>query len=105
MFTLKLYRRKGPDSSLKTHKVIAVDRVVVRDIGEKGHALELTAYLTNNNYDWETYYIGEPEEGMDAFGKRDLHLDFGPQSWWGWGLLENSAGNTTEHYRPTSYGP
>jgi hypothetical protein len=104
MFTLKLYRRKGPDTTRKTHKVIAVDRVVVHEIGETGHALELTAYLTNNDHDWETYYVGDPEPGMDAHGRNDLHLDSGSHSWWGWGLLENAQGNTSEHYRPASYG-
>lgn len=102
MFTLKLYRRKGPDTLLKMHKVLAVDRVVVMDIGEKGRALELWAFDQRGNY--ESYFIGDPDEGMDAHGKLDLHLDNETKSWWGWGLLENWEGNTSEHYRPAGYG-
>lgn len=109
MFTLKLYRRKGPDSVQKMHKVLEIERVVVMEIGNEGpapsdgkKALELWAFTGKNDY--ESYYIGEPSEGMDAFGRKDLHLGSDPGSWWGWGLLENSAGNTTEHYRPGSYG-
>lgn len=103
MFTLKLYRRKGPNSSHKTHKVITVHEVVVHEIGTKGQALELHAiYGEPSNYD--IYYVGQPEEGMDAFGRDDLHMDMSPGSWWGWGLLENADGKTSEHYRPASYG-
>jgi len=104
MFTLKLYRRKGPETAQKMHKVIAVHRAVVMDIGEKGQALELWAFKSDQNNDYETYYIGAPEQGMDAYGREDLHLGVDPNSWWGWGLLENWEGNTTEHYRPHNYG-
>ena len=104
MFTLKLYRRKGPETTQKMHKVIPVHRAVILDIGEKGQALELWAFKSDQNNDYESYYIGKPEEGMDAFGKEDLHMGIEPYSWWGWGLLENWEGNTTEHYRPHNYG-
>jgi hypothetical protein len=103
MFTLKLYRRKGPESHQKTHKIMAVNRVVVHDIGEQKQALELMVFPDKSN-DYETYYIGKPEEGMEAFGRGDLHLGMEPSSWWGWGLLENQEGNTSEHYRPHNYG-
>lgn len=103
MFTLKLYRRKGPDSVQKTTMVMTVDHVVAHEIGEKKKALELHAFNGPQPSGYNIFYVGEPEEGMDAFGK-PLHLDIGDQSWWGWGLLENAAGNTTEHYRPGSYG-
>lgn len=110
MFTLKLYRRKtssgpsvtGPATDQKMHKVLAAHRVVVMDIGEKGRALELWAFDQAGNY--ESYYIGEPEEGMIAFGSDSLHLGIEPGTWWGWALLENAAGKTTEHFRPASYG-
>jgi hypothetical protein len=104
MFTLKLFRRKGPDTLQKMHKVAAAHRVVVMDIGEKGTALELQVFPNAHNNDYETYYIGEPSPGMDAHGRDDLHLGTEPGSWWGWGLLENWEGNTSEHYRPASYG-
>lgn len=103
MFTLKLFRRKGPETHQKMHKIITVDRVVVLEIGKKNQALELWAFPDTSNA-YEAYYIGEPEEGMDAYGKLDLHLGLEPYSWWGWGLLENAAGKTSEHYRPASYG-
>lgn len=102
MFTLKLYRRKGPETTQKMHKVIAVHRAVVLDIGEKGGALEIHAYVDQGGP--EIYYIGEPEPGMDAHGRDDLHLGTEPYSWWGWGLLENQDGKTSEHYRPAGYG-
>lgn len=73
------------------------------EIGKNGKALELQAYLDQSSIP-ETYYIGEPEPGMDAFGRDDLHLGTEERSWWGWGLLENSEGRTSEHYRPASYG-
>lgn len=103
MFTLKLYRYKGPMTSLKTVKAISVHRVVVHEMGEHGASLEVVAFTSAANNDYETYYIGEPEAGMEAFGKDDLHLDTSPHSWWGWGLLENELGRTTERYRPSGY--
>lgn len=104
MFTLKLYRRACPATAQKMHKVVAAHRVVVMEIGKSGRALELRAFESNQNNNYETYYIGETEEGMDAHGSESLHLDTEPGSWWGWGLLENWEGNTSEHYRPASYG-
>lgn len=103
MFTLKLYRRKAPGTMQKMHKIIAVHRAVVMEIGAKGQALELWAFPGPGN-EYESYYIGEPEPGMDAYGSESLHLGCEPGSWWGWGLLENWEGNTSEHYRPASYG-
>ena len=102
MFTLKLYRR-NPGGGTKITKTITIDHIQVMEIGKEGHALELWAFPAPLSIP-ETYYVGVPEEGMEAFGKNDLHLDSGPRSWWGWGLLENMQGNTTEHYRPASYG-
>jgi hypothetical protein len=104
MFTLKLYRRSCPSSALKMHKVMAAHRVVVMEIGEACHALELQVFPSENNNVYETYYVGEPEKGMEAYGRDDLHLSSEPHSWWGWGLLENMKGATSEHYRPASYG-
>lgn len=102
MFTLKLYRIKGPGSVHIMHKVITVREVVVHQIGTKGQALEIHAvYDELGNYD--IWYVGVPEEGMDAFGRNDLHLDMSPGSWWGWGLLENADGKTSEFYRPAGY--
>lgn len=102
MFTLKLYRRHA-QSGTKMHKIVSANRVVVMEIGREGHALELWVFADQSN-SYETYYVGKPEEGMDAYGREDLHLGIDPGSWWGWGLLENHEGKTTEHYRPHSYG-
>ena len=106
MFTLKLYRHACPTSRAIHKKVLAVSNVLVYEIGEevdyKYKALELIAVSENGN--WETYYIGEPSSGMEAYGKNNLHLGSESGTWWGWGLLENSEGKTTEHYRPASYG-
>lgn len=108
MFTLKLYRRLPalPEAGVPPHKhrkVMSVHRVMVLEIGKEGRALELWAFPNESN-DYQAYYIGEPELGMDAYGQQGLHLDYEPHSWWGWGLLENWEGNTTEHYRPAGYG-
>lgn len=104
MFTLKLYRRNPGKDAAKVCKTVAIDRIIVMEIGKNHRALELQTYPADKGNNYETYYVGEPEEGMEAFGKDDLHLDSGPNSWWGWGLLENWEGNTSEHYRPASYG-
>lgn len=106
MFTLKLYRWSPALEGCpkKQTKVIQVHEVIVQEIGQQGTALELWAFMNSGKFGHETYYIGEPEKGMLAFGKRDLHLDKNPGSWWGWGLLENDKGVTSEHYRPASYG-
>lgn len=108
MFTLKLFRRKAHicnngDRTLM-HMVLPVSKVIVLEIGKDGHALEIQAYKSDAKFDYETYYVGEPEPGMEDFGSDSLHLETGPRSWWGWGLLENWEGNTSEHYRPASYG-
>ena len=108
MFTLKLFRRHPHVEGIpntKMHMVMVVDHVVVSEIGNQDRdekALEIQTFQADGSYD--TYYVGVPDVGMDAYGKDDLHLGSGPYSWWGWGLLENSAGKTTEHYRPASYG-
>lgn len=114
MFTLKLYRRAPHRLEVSTEwrpwgggqlstKVVAVDHVVTHHIGEKGQALEIWAFAPNGSY--ETYFVGLPEEHMDAYGREDLHLASSSPEWWQWGLLENGEGRTSEHYRPTSYGP
>jgi hypothetical protein len=74
------------------------------EIGEKRQALELRAYDAHTTNAPTTYFIGQPEEGMVAHGRDDLHLQFDEHSWWGWGLLENWEGNTSQHFRPAGYG-
>ena len=106
MFTLKLYRRHPTDGAIQM-KVISVHRVKTNEIGKKNEggqfvALELWAEQEDRSY--EKYYVGQPTEGMTAYGRNDLHLDSDDGSFWGWGLLENWEGNTTQHFRPASYG-
>lgn len=92
MFTLKLYKRNGTQI---VQKILSVDHVQVMSIGQNGRMLELWAFERKEPSEYYGFYIGEREEGMDAIGE-DNH--------WGWGLLENAAGKTTEHFRPASYG-
>lgn len=98
MFTLKLYRRQ-PHGAMQ-QKIVCIDHAQTIQIGPE--AFELWAFKNVGDYD--TYYIGNPEKGMDAFDRDDLHLDSGPNSWWGWGLLENWEGHTSQHFRPASFG-
>jgi hypothetical protein len=113
MFTLKLYRRlpavmngdKIESVSQVMHMVLPVHHVTVHEIGQKGQAIEIHTFSGESSATYgNVYYVGAPEEGMDAYGREGLHLENGSHSWWGWGLLENWEGNTSEHYRPHSYG-
>ena len=104
MFTLKLYKRLGdltseggPPSQLVT-KIMAVDNVQVMEIGLKGRLLELWAFHHPLPSTYDVFYIGETEPGMVT------HDDWHSQQNWGWGLLENERGSTTQHFRPASYG-
>jgi hypothetical protein len=103
MFTLKLYRRFNGQ---KIQKTIPVHHVVVIEIGTLNRLLEIHAYAeaTPANDVHEVYYLRDAEEGMTAI-ESDVPGEH--QGWgnhWGWGLLENWEGNTSEHYRPASYG-
>lgn len=107
MFTLKLYRRL-PDigegiPQHKHFKVLSVHHTLVMEIGAQGRALELWTFPTEASMPYETYYIGEPEPQMEAWNQ-PTHLDYESGSWWGWGLLENAEGKTTQHFRPANYG-
>lgn len=90
MFTLKLFRRRNGQLVTKT---ISVHHVQTMEIGTRGKMIEVWAFQPSGDYD--AYFIGDPDPGMDALNE-DNH--------WGWGLLENEAGRTSEHYRPASYG-
>jgi hypothetical protein len=92
MFTLKLYRRRN--GQLVT-KVLAVHHVTTMEIGTKKKTLEIWAHRSTLGSDYEAYYVGEREDDMTALTD---------ENHFGWGLLENWEGNTTEHYRPSSYG-
>lgn len=95
MMTLKLYRRDSAGKLFTSiREVHHVDSLVIGD-----HTLELKAYTVaqrGNVYaDNDQIYVGERTPDMTAI-----------EDWnhWDWGLLENAAGRTTEHYRPHTYG-
>lgn len=92
MFTLKLFRSRN--GQLVT-KVVAVHHVQTMEIGKTGRMLELWAFHGQEPSTYDAYFIGEPDPGMDAVND---------ENHWGWGLLENWEGNTSEHYRPAGYG-
>lgn len=104
MFTLKLYRRFDPHP--KMQKIIEVKEVRVFEIGHKkgdeGTALEIHAIFDDLGHQ-DIYYMGAPEEGMESYGRDNLHLDHGYGSWWGYGYLENAAGKTCAKYWPGSF--
>ena len=92
MFTLKLFRRTN--GQLIT-KVLAVDHVQTMEIGRDKKTLEIWAFKTPSGDGYEAYFVGEREKNMTALNEAN-HF--------GWGLLENWEGNTTQHFRPASYG-
>lgn len=108
MFTLKLFRRVNGQV---TTKIEQVQRVTVHEVMDDTSEsvrptgmLELTAFPSEGGFDYHTYFVGAltPEQkegrlGIDWLGQ-DNH------SAWGWGLLENMNGKTTQHFRPASYG-
>lgn len=92
MFTLKLYRRRN--GQLVT-RIIAVHHITAMVIGTKQKTIEIWAHRTAQGGDYDAFFVGEREAGMTALTD---------ENHFGWGLLENWEGNTTEHFRPASYG-
>lgn len=96
MFTLKLFKRV--EGRLIT-KTIAVHHVETLECHDKDtpdlKTLEIRAYDSNNGGDYVNYYVGDRTDAMTALTDANAY---------GWGLLENWEGNTSEHYRPASYG-
>lgn len=90
MFTLKLFRR---DNGQLVTKTIAVHHVQTMEIGNNRKTIEIWAF--KDEYDYKNYYVGELEQEMTELNNGNH---------WGWGLLENWEGNTSQHYRPASYG-
>lgn len=97
MFTLKLYRRVRPNTIglLNAHrtKILAYHHIDSFPAAE--HTIELRAFHGPEPSTYDGFYIGERTAEMTAVND-DNH--------WDWGLLENAAGRTTEHFRPHSYG-
>lgn len=92
MFTLKLFKRRNGQ---EVSRVVSVHHVQVMEIGPARRMLEIWAFHDQEPSPYDVYYVGERESDMDAVNF-DNH--------WGWALLENSDGNTTEHYRPCGWG-
>ncbi len=107
MFTLKLFRRapviKGSplQNNLET-LTLEVDRVQTYELGERDErgqytTLEVVAFFKkNDDLDRFSFYVGEKQPQLTAMEYRANSYD--------WGLLENSAGKTTSHFRPHTYG-
>jgi len=111
MFTLKLYRRVNPDvvitKVLSVHHVQAmsfeqeeVDRKAVRIYTNK--AIELWAFHGPEPSAYDSYLVGDREKFKPVLKHTGVLRP--EDDWWGWGLLENEAGRTTEHYRPANFG-
>ena len=98
MFTLKLYYRRE-DGNLVT-KISTYHHVEARAFGaENAKAIELWAFHGPEPSHYDSFLIGD----MKAQPNRE-DPNFISEGWFGWGLLENAAGKTTEHFRPASYG-
>jgi hypothetical protein len=92
MFTLKLFKRVNGQTITRT---LAVHHVQTMEIGVNRRTMEIWAFKDEEPSPYVVYYVGEREPEMNAL------------TWanhWGWALLENGQGNTTEHYRPAGHG-
>jgi hypothetical protein len=99
MFTLKLFYRKD-DGGLVT-KILPCHHVEAREFG-KGDAKAIELWVFDGpepQGKYDSYLIGNMEAQP---GREDPN--FISSGWFGWGLLENWEGNTTQHFRPASYG-
>lgn len=92
MFALKLFRSRN--GQLVT-RVVAVDHLQTMTIGKSGRMIEIWAFQASEPSAYDVYYIGEADPDMNA--PNDTNH-------WGWALLENWEGNTSEHFRPAGYG-
>lgn len=93
MFTLKLFTHARDDSRRIITRFLEVERIDAVQIGR--HTLEIRAYkVADHDYPYKGFYVGKREPEMTAITD-DNH--------WEWGLLENAAGKTTQHFRPYTY--
>lgn len=96
MFTLKLYFRKENGDLVTT--ILPCHHVEVREFKDDAgstkdsKAVELWAFDGPEPSAYQSFLIGEIDDGRRNGG------------WYGWGLLENWKGFTTQHFRPASYG-
>ena len=108
MFTLKLFYRRE-DGSLVTH-IEACHHVEAREFGKdnvadatgdarNAKAIELWVFDGPNPSTYHSFLIGDEKAQPDREAP-----NFVSEGWFGWGLLENQSGKTTQHFRPASYG-
>lgn len=113
MFTLKLYRRVSHDAVIT--KIVTCHHVQTmsfehRDVeigAEVMHrGLELWAFEGPGPSPYQSFLIGDRTKHEYTEVDANQHgIVLRPANdWWGWGLLENENGRTTEHFRPASYG-
>lgn len=107
MFTLKLYRRVNDQKVslvIGTHHVVAMELPSVKDKEGNICLLELRVYHSASPLDCDSYFVGDASSVLGVPNSIIDDRGDGHNSLWGWGLLENAAGKTSEHYRPASYG-
>lgn len=105
MFTLKLYRRTAPDTVIT--KVLSVHHVQTMTFEHGDNkALEIWAFDGPEPSTYLSFLVGDEARHRADFGANpEPNMTLRPEhDWFGWGLLENAAGKTTEHFRPAGYG-
>lgn len=96
MFTLKLYKRDGPNIRTMIRSVTHIHIAEIGNAPNPSHTLNLRAFPAEGFMTgYDDLYIGERTPEMTAI-TNDNH--------WEWGLLENCKGNTSQHLRPYTYG-
>jgi hypothetical protein len=74
--------------------------VEAREFGEgNAKAIELWVFDGPAPSHYRSFLIGDEKAQPNREDPNYIS-----EGWWGWGLLENEAGKTSEHYRPASYG-
>jgi hypothetical protein len=99
MFTLKLFYRREGHGALVTH-IESCHHVEAREFGEgNAKAIELWVFDGPAPSTYHSFLIGDIKAQPDREAP-----NFISEGWFGWGLLENGEGKTTQHFRPASYG-
>ena len=101
MFTLKLYRRVNPE--MVVTKIVPCHHVETLSFQHgEDKAISLRAFDGPEPSSYLEFNIGDAEKHRTPEDKK-ISPDT-PDWWFGWGLLENEAGRTTEHFRPAFWG-
>lgn len=103
MFTLKLYKRTSPEmvitKVLSCHHIETLSFQHMDEDIAHHRGLEIRAFEGPEPSHYLSFLIGDETKHVLYAGPKPPSPD-----WWGWGLLENAAGKTTEHFRPAGYG-